>query len=238
MLKLSGEALAGAQGYGIDPATLQEVVSQLQEIQQLGVQIGVVLGGGNIFRGISAQAQQMERSTADQVGMLATVMNSLMLAEGLRAQQVSAAVFSAIEVRGVVPLYQRRHAIAHLESGGIAIFAGGTGNPFFTTDTAAALRAREIEAGLLLKATQVDGVYSADPRQHPKATRYKELTYLEVLERDLRVMDATAISFCREYALPIVVFDLKKRGNIKGVVLGQPVGTWVGEGRRPGSPSE
>jgi uridylate kinase len=227
VLKLSGEALAGSQGYGIDPPVLDRIGEEVREVTDLGVQIAIVIGGGNIFRGVAASAVGMDRATADYMGMLATVINALALQDALEKVGVQTRVLSAIEMRAVAEPYIRRRAIRHLEKGRVVIFAAGTGNPFFTTDTAGALRAVEIGADAIIKATKVDGVYSADPKLDPGARRIDRLTYIEVLNRGLGVMDTTAISLCMDNKLPIVVFDLMQAGNIKRIVLGEPVGSIV-----------
>ncbi len=227
VLKLSGEALAGGLGYGIDPAVLDRIGTEVREVVVLGVQVAIVIGGGNIFRGIAASAGGMERATADYMGMLATVINALALQDALEKAGLQTRVLSAIEMRAVAEPYIRRRAIRHLEKGRVVIFAAGTGNPFFTTDTAAALRAVEIGADAIMKATKVDGIYSADPKLHASAERLAHTTYIDVLNRRLEVMDTTAISLCMDNALPIIVFDLTKDGNIKRIVLGEPVGSIV-----------
>jgi len=227
LLKLSGEALAGKQGYGIDPEVIADIASEVREVVQLGVQVALVIGGGNIFRGVAAASRGMDRASADYMGMLATVMNSLALQDALEQLDVKTRVQSAIEMQEVAEPYIRRRAVRHLEKGRVVIFAAGTGNPYFTTDTAASLRAMEIGAEVILKATKVDGVYNADPVKHKDAVKYSTLTYLDVLKMGLQVMDATATSLCMDNKLPIVVFDLTRRGNIKRVVLGEPIGTIV-----------
>jgi uridylate kinase len=227
VLKLSGEALAGTQGYGIDPPVLDRIGEEVREVADLGVQIAIVIGGGNIFRGVAASAAGMDRATADYMGMLATIINALALQDSLEKAGVQTRVLSAIEMRAVAEPYIRRRAIRHLEKGRVVIFAAGTGNPFFTTDTAGALRAVEIGADAIIKATKVDGVYSADPKLDPAAKRIERLTYIEVLNRGLGVMDTTAISLCMDNKLPIVVFDLMRAGNIKRIVLGEAVGSIV-----------
>jgi uridylate kinase len=227
LLKLSGEALAGKQGYGIDPEVIADIASEVREVVQLGVQVALVIGGGNIFRGVAAASRGMDRASADYMGMLATVMNSLALQDALEQLDVKTRVQSAIEMQEVAEPYIRRRAVRHLEKGRVVIFAAGTGNPYFTTDTAASLRAMEIGAEIILKATKVDGVYNADPLKHKDAVKYSTLTYLDVLKMGLQVMDATATSLCMDNKLPIVVFDLTRRGNIKRVVLGEPIGTIV-----------
>jgi uridylate kinase len=227
VLKLSGEALAGSQGYGIEPAVLERIAQELRDVTALSVQVAIVIGGGNIFRGVAASVGGMERATADYMGMLATVINALALQDALEKAGLQTRVLSAIEMRAVAEPYIRRRAIRHLEKGRVVIFAAGTGNPFFTTDTAGALRAIEIGADAIMKATKVDGIYSADPRQDRSAERLARTTYRDVLNRRLQVMDSTAISLCMENALPIIVFDLTRSGNIKRIVLGEPVGSIV-----------
>jgi len=227
VLKLSGEALAGGQGYGIDPPVLDRVGAEVRDVTELGVQVAIVIGGGNIFRGIAASAGGMDRATADYMGMLATIINALALQDSLEKAGLQTRVLSAIEMRAVAEPYIRRRAIRHLEKGRVVIFAAGTGNPFFTTDTAGALRAVEIGADVIVKATKVDGIYSADPKKDPMARRIEKVTYIEVLNRGLGVMDTTAISLCMDNKLPIVVFDLTRPGNIKRLVLGEPVGSIV-----------
>jgi uridylate kinase len=227
VLKLSGEALAGSQGYGIDPPVLDRVGADIREVIDLGVQVAIVIGGGNIFRGIAASAAGMDRATADYMGMLATIINALALQDALEKAGLQTRVLSAIEMRAVAEPYIRRRAIRHLEKGRVVIFAAGTGNPFFTTDTAGALRAVEIGADAIVKATKVDGIYSADPKKDPTARRIEKVTYIEVLNKGLGVMDTTAISLCMDNKLPIIVFDLTQAGNIKRLVLGEPVGSIV-----------
>ena len=227
LLKLSGEGLAGEEGFGIHPGVIGGIAEQIREIHALGIQISLVIGGGNIIRGMTAASQGMDRSQADYMGMLASVINAMALQDALEKAGVPTRVQTAIEIAQVAETYIRRRAIRHLEKGRIVIFAGGTGNPFFTTDTAAALRAAEIGADVVMKATQVDGVYSADPAKDPSAVRYTELTFAEALQRDLRFMDQAAISLCRENDLPIVVFDMGVQGNILKAVRGESVGTLV-----------
>ena len=227
VLKLSGEALAGSQGYGIEPAMLERIAAEVREVTTLGVEVAIVIGGGNLFRGIAASAGGMERATADYMGMLATVINALALQDALEKCDLQTRVLSAIEMRAVAEPYIRRRAIRHLEKGRVVIFGAGTGNPFFTTDTAGALRAVEIGAQAILKATKVDGVYTADPARDPKAVKLPRLSYIEVLNRGLQVMDTTAISLCMDNTLPIVVFDLTRPGNIRRIVMGEPVGSVV-----------
>jgi uridylate kinase len=228
LLKLSGEALMGDQQFGVDPAVTTRIARDVGEIQGLGVQTAIVIGGGNIFRGLAASVRGMDRATADYMGMLATVINALAVQDALERQGVVTRTVTAIEMRAVAEPFIRRRAIRHLEKGRVVIFAAGTGNPYFTTDTAAALRAMEIKAEVILKGTKVDGVYTADPALDPAATMYETISYLQVLERQLRVMDSTAISLCMDNKLPIVVFNLREPGNIRRVVLGEPVGTTVG----------
>ena len=228
LLKLSGEALQGERGYGIDPVVMDRIALEVKEIWGMGVEVAIVIGGGNIFRGMEASASGMERATADYMGMLATVLNALALQNALERQGVDTRVQSAIAMQELAEPYIRRRAIRHLEKHRVVIFAAGTGNPYFTTDTAAALRAMEIRADVILKATRVDGVYTSDPLKDPTAVRYKELTYLEVLQKGLRVMDATAISLCMDHNLPIVAFNLLKPGNIRRVLVGEEIGTCVG----------
>ena len=230
VLKLSGEALAGSQGYGIDPQVLERIAIEVRDVTTLGVQVAIVIGGGNIFRGIAASAGGMERATADYMGMLATVINALALQDALEKAGLQTRVLSAIEMRAVAEPYIRRRAIRHLEKGRIVIFAAGTGNPFFTTDTAGALRAVEIGADAIIKATKVDGIYSADPQRDAQAQRLARVTYIDVLNRGLQVMDSAAISLCMDNKLPIIVFDLTRSGNIKRIVLGEPVGSIVSSG--------
>jgi uridylate kinase len=227
LLKLSGEALMGEQQFGVDPAVATRIARDVGEIQSLGVETAIVIGGGNIFRGLAASARGMDRATADYMGMLATVINALALQDALEQQGVNTRVVTAIEMRAVAEPFIRRRAIRHLEKGRVVIFAAGTGNPYFTTDTAAALRAMEIKADVILKGTKVDGIYTADPMIDTQATKYQSISYLQVLERQLKVMDATAISLCMDNKLPIVVFNLREAGNIRKVVLGDPIGTTV-----------
>jgi uridylate kinase len=227
LLKVSGEALAGNRGYGIDPETQARIADEICEVVRLGVQISVVIGGGNIFRGLAASAGGMERATGDYMGMLATVINALALQDAIEKAGVPTRVLSAIDMRAVAEPYIRRRAIRHLEKGRVVVFAAGTGNPFFTTDTAGALRAVEIGAEAILKATKVDGIYTADPAKDSTATKLTHISYIEVLNRGLQVMDTTAISLCMENKLPIVVFDLTRSGNIRRIVMGEPVGSVV-----------
>jgi len=227
LLKLSGEALMGDQQFGVDPAVATRIAHDVGEIQALGVETAIVIGGGNIFRGLAASTRGMDRATADYMGMLATVINALALQDALEQQNVITRVVTAIEMRAVAEPFIRRRAIRHLEKGRVVIFAAGTGNPYFTTDTAAALRAMEIKAEVILKGTKVDGVYTADPMLDATATKYQAISYLQVLERQLKVMDATAISLCMDNKLPIVVFNLLQAGSIRQVILGEPIGTTV-----------
>ena len=227
LLKLSGEALMGEQQFGIDPAVASRIAMDIGEIQQLGVQTAVVIGGGNLFRGLAASAKGMDRATADYMGMLATVINALALQDALEKHNVVTRVATAIEMRSVAEPFIRRRAVRHLEKGRVVVFAAGTGNPYFTTDTAAALRAMEMKADVILKGTKVDGIYTADPMIDKAATKYQEISYLKVLEQGLKVMDATAISLCMDNRLPIVVFNLRTAGNLKRVIMGEPIGTTV-----------
>ncbi len=227
LLKISGEALMGEQNYGIDVDVARTVAGELKVVHDLGVQVAVVVGGGNIFRGVSKSAGKMDRSAADYIGMLATVMNAVVLQDALEKLDVQTRVMSAIDLPQLAEPFIRRRAVRHLEKDRVVIFAAGTGNPYFTTDSAAALRALEIKADIILKGTKVEGVYSADPVLHPTATRYDCITYQEVLERQLKVMDASAISLCMDNNLPIVVFNMRQAGNIRRVVAGEQVGTKV-----------
>ena len=227
LLKLSGEALMGEQAFGIDPAVTTQIAKDIAEIQGLGVQTAVVIGGGNLFRGLAASAKGMDRATADYMGMLATVINALALQDALEHQGVPTRVASAIEMRAVAEPFIRRRAVRHLEKGRVVVFAAGTGNPYFTTDTAAALRAMEMRADVILKGTKVDGIYTADPMIDKTATKYDDISFMNVLERRLKVMDTTAISLCMDNKLPIVVFNLRTPGNVRRVIMGEPVGTTV-----------
>lgn len=227
LLKLSGEALAGDAGYGIDTDVLKVLASEIKEIHEKGVQIAVVIGGGNIFRGVKGATAGMDRASADYMGMLATVLNCLALQDALEHEKVHTRVQSAIEMQELAEPYIRRRAIRHLEKDRVVIFGAGTGNPYFTTDTTAALRAMEVGSEVVLKATKVDGIYDADPKTHPGAKRFDDLKYIEVLQRGLKVMDSTAISLCMDNQLPIIVFDLHRHGNLKRVVEGESVGTLV-----------
>lgn len=227
LLKLSGEALQGEQGYGIDPKVISEIASQIREIVDGGIELAITVGGGNIFRGLAGAAEGMDRAQADYIGMLATIMNALALQEGLERAGVFTRVQSAISMQEVAEPYIRRKAIRHLEKGRVVIFAGGTGNPYFTTDTTAALRACEIDAEAILKATQVDGIYDSDPHTNPDAVKFDEISYMEVLSRELHVMDSTATTLCMDNDIPIIVFNLHKPGNIDRVLKGERVGTTV-----------
>src|SRR6201994_3470305 len=225
LLKLSGEALMGEQQYGIDPAVATKIAKEIAEIQGLGIQTGIVIGGGNLFRGLAASAKGMDRSTADYMGMLATVINSLALQDALEHLQVPTRVATAIEMRAVAEPFIRRRAIRHLDKGRVVVFGGGTGNPYFSTDTAAALRANEIGAEVILKATKVDGIYDSDPKKNSKAKRYAQIKYIDALQQQLKVMDSTAFSLCMDNKMPIVVFDFFRAHNLKRVVMGEKVGT-------------
>jgi uridylate kinase len=227
LVKLSGEALMGSQNFGIDRAVAAQIAREIAEIRAIGVELAIVIGGGNIFRGVKASAVGMDRAQADYMGMLATVINALALQDALEQAGVQTRVVSAIEMRAVAEPFIRRRAIRHIEKGRVVVFAAGTGNPYFTTDTAAALRAMEIKAEVILKATKVDGIYTADPVTDPTATKFDTLSYLDVLDRRLKVMDATAISLCMDNKLPIVVFNLREPGNMKRAILGEPIGTTV-----------
>jgi uridylate kinase len=227
LLKLSGEALMGSQGFGVDPLMANRIAEEVREVHALGVELAIVIGGGNIFRGLSATAQGMDRVSADLMGMLATVINAIALQDSLEKVGIFTRVVSAIEMREVAEPFIRRRAMRHLEKKRVVIFAAGTGNPYFSTDTAAALRAMEIKAEVILKATKVDGVYDADPIKVKSATMYSEIRYIDVLRQGLRVMDTTAVSLCMDNSLPIVVFNLLQAGNIKRVVMGEKIGTVV-----------
>jgi len=228
VLKISGEALAGSQGFGLQHDMLVSVAQQVAEIRGMGVEVCLVVGGGNLWRGIAGSAQGMDRAQADYMGMLATVINALALQDALEKAGSDTRVLSAIEMRQVAEPYIRRRAIRHMEKGRIVIFAAGTGNPFFSTDTTAALRAAEIEADVILMAKRVDGVYDADPLKNPQAKKFDRLSYLDVLSKGLGVMDSTATSLCMDNDIPVIVFDLTKNGNIHRVILGEPIGTYVG----------
>ncbi len=229
LLKLSGEALMGSQGYGIEPATVNFLASEIKDTAALGVELSVVIGGGNIFRGIEAATQGMERVTADYMGMLATSINALALQNALEQINVDTRVLSAIDMREVSEPYIRRRALRHLEKGRVVIFSAGTGNPYFSTDTAAALRAVEIDAEIILKATKVDGVYSDDPVKNPDATKFENISYIEILQKGLHIMDSTAISLCMDNSLPIMVFNIRGKGNIRKILLGERIGTYIGD---------
>ncbi len=228
LLKLSGEALMGDLGYGIDPKIVDDIAEEISEVVSLGVQLSIVVGGGNIFRGVKASAGGMDRATGDYIGMIATVMNAMTLQDALERREIPTRVLTAIAMQEVAETYIRRRAIRHLEKGRVVIFGAGSGNPFFTTDTTAALRAAEIDAEIVLKATKVDGIYDCDPNKNPDARLYKSLNYAHVLSHDLRVMDGTAIALCREQNIPILVFNLSVRGNIVRAIKGETVGTIVG----------
>ena len=227
LLKISGEALMGDQGFGIDPQVVQRIATEIRDIHGLGVQVAVVIGGGNIFRGLKASEQGFDRVTGDHMGMLATVINALALQDALEKMDVYTRVLSAIEMRQVAEMYIRRRAIRHLEKGRVVIFAAGTGNPYFSTDTTAALRAMEIKAEVILKATKVDGIYDADPAKVATAKKYAEISYMDVLTQGLGVMDSTAISLCKDNNVPIVVFNIRTKGNIRRVIEGEKIGSLV-----------
>jgi len=227
LLKISGEAMMGDRGYGVDPATVDFIAKEIKEAVAMGVQMAIVIGGGNIFRGVEASVQGIERASADYMGMLATVINALALQNSLEKHNVSTRVQSAIEMKELAEPYIRRKAMRHLEKGRTVIFAAGTGNPYFTTDTAASLRAMEITADVILKATKVDGVYSSDPMKDPSAKKYSTITYIDVLKKGLSIMDSTAISLCMDNNLPIMVFNLRGRGNIRKILEGKKIGTLV-----------
>ena len=229
LLKLSGEALMGDLAYGIDPTVVDAIAQEIAEVSRQGIQLAVVVGAGNIFRGVKGASAGMDRATADYIGMIATVMNAMTLQDALERIDVPTRVQTAITMQELAEPYIRRKAIRHLEKGRVVIFGGGSGNPFFTTDTTAALRAAEISAEVLFKATKVDGVYDSDPAKNPEAKRYDTLTYSHVLQKDLKVMDGTAIALCKDNNIPIVVFDLSVRGNINRAMNGEPIGTIVGE---------
>ena len=232
LLKVSGEMLAGEQGYGIQPSILEALAAEIASVVALEVQVAIVIGGGNIFRGIAASAAGMERASADYMGMLATVLNALALQNALERIGIITRVQSAIEMRQLAEGYIRRRAIRHLEKNRVVIFAGGTGNPYFSTDTAAVLRAMEISAQVIMKGTKVDGIYDADPVSHPTAKKYDQISFLSILNQNLKVMDSTAISLCMDNKLPLTVFNLKVPGNFKRVALGEPIGTSVTIGNR------
>ncbi len=227
LLKLSGEALAGDLGYGIDTDTLDVIANEVKELRDAGTEVAIVVGGGNIFRGVKGATKGMDRATADYMGMLATVLNCLALQDSLERKNVYTRVQSAIEMRALAEPYIRRKAVRHLEKGRVVIFAAGVGSPYFTTDTTAALRAMEMNCQVLLKGTSVDGIYTADPKLHPEATRFEDLTYMDVLQKRLKVMDSTAISLCMDNKLPIIVFNLRERGAMAKVIRGEAIGTLV-----------
>ena len=227
LLILSGESLMGTRDYGIDPDILQMYAGEIQSVFELGIQVGIVLGGGNIYRGVAGSTDGIHRASGDQMGMLATMINSLALQNVLEARGINTRLASAIEMHQIAEPYIRRRAIRHLEKGRVVILGAGTGHPYFTTDTAAALRAVEMEADVIIKGTRVDGVYDSDPEMNPDAFRFQEISYIDVLKRDLRVMDMTAITLCRENNLPIIVFNITARGNLRRLVLGEDVGTLV-----------
>lgn len=229
LLKLSGEALMGNLAYGIDPAVVQSIAQEIKAIVSEGVETAIVVGGGNIFRGVKGAAAGMDRATADYIGMIATVMNAMTLQDSLEQIDIPTRVLTAIEMQEVAEPYIRRRAIRHLEKGRVVIFGAGSGNPFFTTDTTAALRAAEINAEVVFKATRVDGIYDADPKTNPNARRFQSLTYSHVISHDLKVMDTTAIALCKDNSIPIIVFDLSAPGNIRRAVMGESIGTIVGE---------
>ena len=227
LLKVSGELLLGGQSFGVDPEVTGQIAREVADVRSLGVQVALVIGGGNIFRGLAASARGMDRATADYMGMLATIINALAIQDALEQIDGSTRVVTAIEMRAVAEPFIRRRAVRHLEKNRVVVFAAGTGNPYFTTDTAAALRAMEIRADVILKGTKVDGVYTSDPIKDPSAKRFDSISYLQVLEQGLKVMDATAISLCMDNALPIVVFNLQQPGTLRRVILGEPVGSLV-----------
>jgi uridylate kinase len=229
LLKLSGEALLGKQSSGVDPEVANFIADEIKSVADLTVQICIVIGGGNIFRGLEASSKGMDRTSADYMGMLATVINSLALQSALEMRGITTRVQSSIEMHEIAEPFIQRKAIRHLEKGRIVIFAGGTGNPYFTTDTAASLRAMEIKADVIMKATKVDGVFDCDPVKNKNATMFKKISYIDVLTKNLKVMDATAISLCRDNDLPIIVFNLQKKGNIRRAICGEKIGTYVGE---------
>lgn len=227
MLKLSGEALAGGRGFGIDPPVVDEITSEIVSIHETGVELGLVIGGGNIVRGTAASEGGMDRVSADYMGMLSTVINALAMQDLLERKGLETRVLTAIRMDAVAEPYIRRRAVRHLEKGRVVLFAAGTGNPYFSTDTAAVLRAIEIDADAILKATQVDGIYSADPRLDPDAEFIEKISYMDILRRDIQVMDATAVSMCKENDLPIVVFDIRRRGAVRGILAGESIGSLV-----------
>jgi uridylate kinase len=227
LLKLSGESLMGDRDYGVDPVVVNRYAGEIKEVRELGVQVGIVIGGGNIYRGLSNSSDSIDKVTGDQMGMLATVINSLALQSALEAKGAHTRLQTAIRMEEIAEPFIRRRAIRHLEKGRVVIFGAGTGSPYFTTDTAAVLRAIEIEADVILKGTRVDGIYDSDPEKNPKAFQFQEISYLDVLEKDLKVMDLTAVTLCKENNLPIIVFNMNKKGNLKRLVLGNKLGTKV-----------
>ena len=227
VLKLSGEALAGERGFGLDADKVAEIAGELAEVHALGVQVGVVVGGGNIFRGLSAQASEMDRVSADSMGMLATIINAIAVQDAMEKHDVQCRVMTAVQMNQLAEPYIRRRAVRHLEKGRVVIFAAGTGNPYFSTDTAASLRAMEIKADVLLKGTKVEGIYDADPVLFKDAVKYEEITYMDILKQGLKVMDLTAVSLCKDNNLPLIVFNMNEPGNIKRVVLGEKIGSLV-----------
>lgn len=227
LLKLSGEALAAERGFGVDVTRVHEIAEEIADVHTMGVELAIVVGGGNFFRGVAEQARNMDRVSADHMGMLATIINALAVQDALEKQEVHCRVMSAIEMNQVSEPYIRRRAIRHLEKGRVVIFAAGTGNPYFSTDTAASLRAMEIKADVLLKATKVEGIYSADPLTNKDAVKFDEISYMEILQRNLRVMDMTAVSLCKDNDLPMIIFSMNQRGNIRRVIAGEKVGSLV-----------
>ncbi|MHB1702128.1 MAG: UMP kinase [Acidobacteriaceae bacterium] len=227
LLKLSGEALAAGSGFGVDVEFLRDIAAEIAAIHALGVELSIVVGGGNFFRGVASQAAEMDRVAADHMGMLATVINAIALQDAIEKQGIFCRVMSAIAMHQVAEPYIRRRAVRHLEKGRVLIFAAGTGNPYFSTDTAAALRAMEIKADVLLKATSVDGIYNADPKKNPDAIKFEEISYMDILKLGLRVMDTTAVSLCKDNALPMIIFSLHEPGNIRRVILGEKIGSLV-----------
>lgn len=227
LLKLSGEALAAERGFGVDVTRVHEIAEEIADVHEMGVELAIVVGGGNFFRGVAEQAKHMDRVSADHMGMLATIINALAVQDALEKHEVHCRVMSAIEMNQVSEPYIRRRAIRHLEKGRVVIFAAGTGNPYFSTDTAASLRAMEIKADVLLKATKVEGIYSADPVTHMDAVKFDEISYMEILQRNLRVMDMTAVSLCKDNDLPMIIFNMNRPGNIRRVIAGEKVGSLV-----------
>ena len=227
VLKLSGEALAGPRGFGLDAAKVAEITEELADVHALGVEVGVVVGGGNFFRGVAEQAKQMDRVAADNMGMLSTIINAIALQDALEQREVQCRVMTAVFMNQVAEPYIRRRAVRHLEKGRVVIFAAGTGNPYFSTDTAASLRAMEIGAEVLLKATSVDGIYTADPKKDATATKYETITYMDIIKQNLKVMDTTAVSLCKDNSLPMIIFSMREKGNILRVIEGQKLGSLV-----------